>query len=87
MLPVPLNATAVVVALLHSVWLDTAVTEGVGLTVMVKLCGVPVQLLADGVTVMVAVMTDDVVLVAVKVDIFPLPLDARPIEEALFVQL
>ena len=72
---------------LHSVWLDTAATPGVGLTVIVKPAGAPMQLLADGVTVMVPVMADDVVLVAVKADIFPLPLDARPIEEALFVQL
>ena len=76
-----------VVALLHSVWLETAVTEGVGFTVMVKLCGVPPQLLAVGVTVTVAISAAAVLLIAVKDDISPVPLVARPIDELEFVQL
>lgn len=87
MLPVPLNVTAVVVALLHSVWLETAVTEGVGLTVIIKFCGVPAQPFAVGVTVIVAVTAALVLLVAVNAAILPEPLAARPIEVVLFVQL
>ena len=33
--------------LLHTTWLATGSTTGVGLTVMVKLCGVPVQVIDD----------------------------------------
>ena len=39
----PVNVTAVVVAPLQSVWLATAFTVGVGLTVIVNDVGVPVQ--------------------------------------------
>ena len=39
----PVNVTAVVAAPLHTVWLATVFTDGVGFTVMVKLIGVPVQ--------------------------------------------
>ena len=52
-----------------------------------KLVDEPVQLLADGVTVMVDVIADAVLLVAVKAAILPVPDDARPILAALFVQL
>ena len=54
---------------------------------MVNICDAPVQLFADGVTVMVAVFTDAVALVAVNAAMFPEPLDARPIDASLFVQL
>ena len=37
----PANVTAVVFAPLHTVWLDTAATVGVGLTVIVNVIGVP----------------------------------------------
>ena len=47
--------------------------------------GVPVQLFADGVTVMVAVMGVVPVLVAVKAGTFPFPLAANPIAVLLFV--
>ena len=76
-----------VAVLLHIVWLATAVTVGVGFTVITKLVDEPVQLLADGVTVMVDVIADAVLLVAVKAAILPVPDDARPILAALFVQL
>jgi len=62
-------------------------TSGVGLTVMNKLTGVPSQPRLVGVTVMVAVIAALVVLVAVKEDMSPVPLAARPIEGSLFVQL
>ena len=46
----------------------------------------PVQPLAVGVTVIVAVIGDVVLLIAVKAAIFPLPFAARPIAVLLFVQ-
>lgn len=39
----PVIVTAVVAAPLHTVWLAIVLTDGVGFTVMVKLTGVPVQ--------------------------------------------
>lgn len=54
---------------------------------MVKLLAVPAQPAADGVTVMVAVCTVLVVLVAMKDAILPVPDAARPIEVLLLVQL
>jgi len=39
----PAKVMAVVVAPLHSVWLATALTVGVGFTVIVNVIGVPVQ--------------------------------------------
>ena len=83
----PLKVTAVVGAPLHNVWLEGAVTLGVGFTVILKLCEVPVQLLAVGVTVIVAVTAAVPRLVAVNDAIFPEPEDARPILEVVFVQL
>ena len=67
--------------------LETALTVGVGLTVMVNVNGDPVQPLAAGITVMVAITGRVVVLVAVKEAILPAPLAARPIEVVLLVQL
>ena len=60
---------------------------GVGLTVMVNVCGMPGQPAADGVTVIVAVTGALVALMAVKAGIFPLPEAAKPIVGLLFVQL
>lgn len=54
-------------------------TVGVGFTVMVNDEAVPMQLLAVGVTVMVAVMGLLPVLVAVNEAISPVSLAARPI--------
>ena len=69
-----------------------AVAFGVGLTVMLKLFGVPTQLTPPlvnvGVTVMVAVIGTLVGLVAVNVgNELPVPLAPRPIEISLLVQL
>ena len=82
-----LKFTAVVAVLLHTAWSVTAATTGVGLTVIVKNCDAPLQLLADGVTVMVAMCTALVLFVVVNAAISPEPLAARPIEASLFVQL
>ena len=72
---------------LQITWLSGVTTFGVGLTVIVKLCGVPVQVAVDGVTVTVAMITEDVAFVAVNEDISPVPLVPSPIVPSLFVQL
>ena len=60
-------------------------TEGLGLTVIVNIWGVPEQPSAVGVTVMVAVIAVVPALVAVKAAISPVPLAAKPILGVLFV--
>ena len=79
--------TAVVAVLLHTTWLATALTIGVGFTVIVKLTLGPGQPLAIGVTVTSAVTGALVILVAMKLGISPLPAGARPIDIVLLVQL
>ena len=87
----PLKLTKLLEDPEHKVWADGAFTVGVGFTVMVKFCGVPVQvapaLVYDGVTVMVAVMAVVPALVAVKLGMLPLPLAPRPMAVLLFDQL
>lgn len=83
----PLKATAVVGAPLQRFWLLIAFTVAVGFTVMVKVVAGPGQPLADGVTVIVAVCTVEVLFVAVKEAILPLPLAVRPIDALELVQL
>ena len=87
----PVNVIAAVLVLLHTVWLATAATVGVGLTVIVKLIGVPVHvtppLVNVGVTVIVATTGAAVALVAVKLAMFPVPDAARPMLVVLLVQL
>jgi hypothetical protein len=93
--PLPLlglvKVIAFVFAPLHNTSLSTAFTVAVGLTVMLKVVGVPTQLTAPlvkvGVTVMVATIGAVVALVAIKVGILPVPDAAIPIEGALLVQL
>jgi hypothetical protein len=62
-------------------------TVGFGLTVNIDVFGKPVQPLADGVTVIAALTGDEPVLIALNDPILPVPLDDKPIEGALFVQL
>ena len=83
----PLNAIADVELPLHKVWLATAVTVGVGSTVIVKDFELPVHPLFVGVTVIVAVTGAVPLFAAVKVVISPALLDPRPIEVVLFAQL
>ena len=54
---------------------------------MVNVCAVPVQPLAVGVTVIVAVTGDEVTLIAVNDPMFPVPEAASPMEGVEFVQL
>jgi hypothetical protein len=83
----PVKLMALVEEPLQTTWLAGSATLGVGLTVMVKLCAIPAQPLAEGVTVIVAVTGALVKLIAVKDEIFPVPLAARPMVVLLFVQL
>ena len=60
---------------------------GVGLTVIIKLCETPGQLLATGLTLIAAVTGAVVVLFAANEAILPVPLPARLTDVLLFVQL
>jgi hypothetical protein len=60
-------------------------TFGVGLTAMLKVSAAPAQVLAVGVTVIVALNCADVVFVAVNAVMLPVPVGARPIAASLFV--
>ena len=82
--------TAVVAAPLHNVWLLTAFTLAVGITVMVNVVDGPAQLTPPlvkvGVTVIVAVTGAVPLFTAVKAAIFPVPLAAKPIDVFVLVQ-
>ena len=54
---------------------------------MVNVCGFPVQPLATGIALMVAVTGWLVLLIAVKDEMFPEPVAASPMVVLLFVQL
>ena len=88
---VPVKFTAVVEAPLHSVWLGGAATFAPGFTVMVKVTGVPVQvipaLVYTGVTVTVAVTGALLLLMAIKDGTVPVPPAARPMLILLLLQL
>ena len=86
-LTVPVKIRAVDAAPLHTGWFATVFTEGVGLTMILKLLLAPVQLLALGVTVTIAVSGITVVLTAVKDAILLVPVDARPMADRLLLQL
>ena len=77
--------------MLHTVRAEIAFTIGLGLTVMVKFNGVPLQvillLMNCGVTFIVDVNTVFPLLIVRKEGILPLPEAPKPIEPAeLFVQ-
>lgn len=75
---------------LHIVLLDGVVTFAEGFTVIVKVIGVPLQLLVlvnIGVTVTVVTTGAFPVLVAVKEAIFPVPEAANPMDVIVLVQL
>jgi hypothetical protein len=76
---------AAIAPLLHTTMFDGTATVGDGFTVIVYAEGVPAQLLALGVTVMVAVTTVDPEFTAVNVAISPVPLAAMPIDGLLLV--
>jgi hypothetical protein len=82
-----LKDNAGVLAALHTTRLDGKVTAGVGLNVIVKFCGRPTQLLAEGVTETVATTGLLVALIAVKEDILPAPLRPRPMDDVVLFQV
>ena len=82
-----MKLTASVGAPLHTVWSAGLSTVGVGLTVMVKETGVPVQPLNVGVTSIVPLIGEIVVLVIVNGAMSPVPPAAKPIAVLVFVQL
>ena len=83
----PPNITAVVDVLLHKTWSEGSDTEGVGLMVIAKDCGIPAQVFAVGVTVIVAIRGVEPEFIAVNAAIFPVPLVVKPMLVVLFVQL
>ena len=87
----PLKLMAVVAEPAQNTWLATAFTEGNGVTVIVKVTGVPVQvtppIVFEGVTVMVPEIFELPVLVAVNAGISPVPLAPKPMAVLLLVQL
>ena len=87
----PLKLTKLLEDPEHKVWAEGAFTVGVGFTVMVKFCGVPLQVapafVYDGVTVIVAVMAVVPALVAVKLGMLPDPLAPKPTAVLLLDQL
>jgi hypothetical protein len=89
--PVPVKVTAVVGEPLQITSSAGGVTTGVGLTVMVNVCGNPVHVTPPpvywGVTVTVATTAVDVELAAVNEAMSPVPLAASPMEVVLFVHV
>jgi hypothetical protein len=83
----PENAIAFVAEPLHKFWFCGCVRSGVGLTVIVNVCGIPGQPPVNGVTTIVAVTGALPVFTAVNDAILPLPLAPNPIEVLSFVQV
>lgn len=63
------------------------ITAGLGLTVIVKVDGGPVQLFRVGITVIVAVIGEVVLLIAKNEGILLVPAETRPIAVFEFVQV
>lgn len=83
----PVKFRAVVVSPLQYVLFDTAATFGIGLTVIKNVSGIPTQLLADGVTITLAILPALPELTVANTGRLPIPLAASPIDVVLFVQL
>ena len=71
----------------HRIWFGIILTVGVGLTIIVKTEDIPLHPPAVGVTVIVEVIFALLLLVAVNWPIEPVPLEAKPVEVLLLVQL
>jgi hypothetical protein len=85
--PVPLKLTNVVLLPLHTTWLPTAFTEGVGSTTIENDFVVPLQAPYWGVTTIVAVTGAPVLLMAVNAAMLPVPLAGSPIEGVSLVHV
>ena len=84
---IKLNKFIAVVELSQTEVLPSVPAFACGLTVIVKFLLAPVHPPFAGVTVMVAVTGDMLLLTAVNEAIFPLPLLAKPMEVVLLIQL
>jgi hypothetical protein len=82
----PLKLILPVAAPLHLVRLVSGFSVGVGFTRMVNISFGPVQPLAVGDTVIVAITGDNVLLIAAKAEMFPVPEAGNPMLLLLFVQ-
>jgi hypothetical protein len=85
-LTAPVKATAVVLAPLHMVCAVGVLTVGVGFTVILKFCEVPIQPLAVGITMTLAVSGVAPAFIAVKEAILPVPDAPRPMPGSVLVQ-
>ena len=83
----PVKFAAAVNVPLHTTWSATWVAVGVGLTVMEKVLVAPLHVFEAGVTVMKAVTGILPAFVALNAAILPAPDDARPMLDAVLVQL
>ena len=86
LLTVPVNGTDTV-ELLQVERFGKVPTVGVGLTLIIKLCEIPLHPFANGVTVTVEVTATVPVFVAVNDPISPVPAAAMPILPLLVTQL
>src|SRR5438105_3715795 len=84
---VPLKVTAAVLPVLHTTWLLTAFTVGVGSTLMLKLFVLPLHVPYTGVTTMFAVTAVVPALLTLNTPMFPLPLPARPMPVLSFTHV
>ena len=82
----PVKVVAGTTSPLQTTWFDGSFAVGTVLTVIANVTGVPVQALAEGVTVIVPEIFSLVVFVAVKAAISPVPLVAKPMFALEFVQ-
>ena len=83
----PAKITGAVLLLLHNTWSAGCCTSGTGFTVIITDLGEPLQPFADGVTVMIPVVTFGPLVVATNEGILPVPFAARPIAVLVLVQL
>jgi hypothetical protein len=80
-----LNVNALWIVPLQSAWFPGTITLGVGFTVIVRFCDIPIHPFAVGLTVIVAVIGAAVLFVAVKAAILPAPVPASPIDIVLLL--
>ena len=78
---------ALTAVLLQTVMSAGTITDGVGLTVILKVCGAPGHPFAVGVTVTTAVAAVFALLMAVNAGMSPEPAASMPMELLLLVQL
>jgi hypothetical protein len=91
MVPVPLELVntfrAAGSSLVHKFCAALMLPGRMAFTVIVNVCGVPLQTPKDGVTVIVAVTFELELFTGLKAAIFPVPEPANPIDVVLFDQL